>query len=357
MAGTRASVKTRGGVTTRFSTQARAAIGVPPPAGQAESGRPRRGLVLGAGGVLGAAWMVGALSALQEERGFDPRSVDIVIGTSAGSILAAFLGSGVSVEAMVDHQRGISAEGDTRIDYDYEHDARVLPPKPKMRLGSGRLLASTALHPRRVTPLMAFAAVAPLGRGSLQPVADMVRAVAPSTWPSAPRVWLVAMDYARGVRVPLGQAGAPAAALPDAVMASCAIPGWYAPVRIGDRLYVDGGACSATSLDLLAPLGLDEVYVLAPMAAFSMDAPNTVIVRLERRLRRSVTARLLREATDVRSAGTQVTMLAPGPEDLEIIGANMMDPRRREAVFDTSLRTSRAALTVRSRRSVLSVVG
>jgi NTE family protein len=140
-------------------------------------------------------------------------------------------------------------------------------------------------------------------------------------------------------------------------MASCAIPGWYAPVRIGNRLYVDGGACSATSLDLLAPLGLDEVYVLAPMAAFAMDVPNRMIVRLERRLRRSITARLLREAATVRSAGTQVTMLAPGPADLEIIGANMMDPRRREAVFEMSQRTSRAALSARHRRSALLVAG
>ena len=357
MVATRAGVKARRDVTTRLSKQARAAAGAGAGTGPWEPGRPRRGLVLGAGGVLGVAWMVGALSVLEEERGFDPRSVEVVVGTSAGSILSAFLGSGVSVDAMVNHQRGMPTEGDTRIEYDYEHEARALPPKPRLRLGSGRLLAATALHPKRVTPLMAFAAVAPQGRGSLQPVGDMVAAVAPPAWPSAPNVWLVAMDYARGLRVPFGQAGAPAAALPDAVMASCAIPGWYAPVLIGDRHYVDGGACSATSLDLLASLGLDEVYVLAPMAAFSMDSPNTVIVRLERRLRRSVTARLLREAATVRSAGTQVTMLAPGPEDLEIIGANMMDPRRREAVFEMSQRTTRAALTVRSRRSVLSVAG
>ena len=363
MVGTRASAKTGASAKTRASVKTRpaagppSAIGASPPTSPSEPPGPRRGLVLGAGGVLGAAWMIGALSVLEEERGFDPLSVDVVVGTSAGSILAAFLGSGVPVDAMVKHQRGIPIEGDTRIQYDYETEARALPPKPRLRLGSGRLLASTALHPRRVTPLMAFAAVAPQGRGSLEPVGDMVRAVAPATWPSTPGAWLVAMDYARGVRVPFGQAGAPAAALPDAVMASCAIPGWYAPVRIGNRLYVDGGACSATSLDLLAPLGLDEVYVLAPMAAFAMDVPNTMIVRLERRLRRSITARLLREAATVRSAGTQVTMLAPGPADLEIIGANMMDPRRREAVFEMSQRTSRAALSARHRRSALLVAG
>ena len=61
------------------------------------SGATRRGLVLGGGGVLGAAWMVGALQALEDEIGVDVREFEAFIGTSAGSILAALLGSGVSV--------------------------------------------------------------------------------------------------------------------------------------------------------------------------------------------------------------------------------------------------------------------
>ena len=48
-----------------------------------------RGLVLGAGGVLGAAWTIGALAAVQEGYDWDPRSADVLIGTSAGSVMAA----------------------------------------------------------------------------------------------------------------------------------------------------------------------------------------------------------------------------------------------------------------------------
>ena len=66
----------------------------------------RRGLVLGGGGVLGAAWMVGALNALKEVHGFDPRECDVLVGTSAGSVLVALLGAGVSSEQMLSHQRG-----------------------------------------------------------------------------------------------------------------------------------------------------------------------------------------------------------------------------------------------------------
>ena len=57
----------------------------------------RRGLVLGGGGVLGAAWMVGALGALEDSLGIDVRDSEQIVGTSAGSVLAALIGAGVGV--------------------------------------------------------------------------------------------------------------------------------------------------------------------------------------------------------------------------------------------------------------------
>ena len=109
-------------------------------------------------------------------------------------------------------------------------------------------------------------------------------------------------------------------------MASCAIPGWYAPVLIGGRRYVDGGACRRPAPTCSPREGLDEVYVLAPMASFVSDHPRPVAARLERRLRRQVTRRLIHEAQKVSRGGAAVTVLAPGPEDLAEIGANLMDP-------------------------------
>jgi NTE family protein len=101
---------------------------------------------------------------------------------------------------------------------------------------------------------------------------------------------------------------------------------------------------SATSADLLAREGLDEVYVLAPMASFVSDQPRQVAARLERRLRRQVTRKLVQEAQAVSRGGAAVTVLTPGPEDLAEIGANLMDPRKRLAVLEMSLSTSRVAL-------------
>jgi NTE family protein len=319
----------------------------------APRGRPRRrGLVLGAGGVLGIAWMTGALQALEEQAGFDARDVDVCVGTSAGSILAALLGLGAGVGTILRHQQGIPLPADPTIEWDYGADTGgALPPRPGFGLGSRGLLLEVARNPRRLPPLAAMSAVFPRGRRTLDPVGRMidaaVAAAAPQAasphWPTSQRTWIVAMDYDRGHRVAFGREGAPAARLADAVMASCAIPGWYAPLHISGRRYVDGGTFSPTSLDLLAGEGLDEVWVLAPMASFALDRPRTATARLERRFRRSVTRRVLREATVLHDSGTAVTILGPGPEDLRAMGANLMNPARRADVLATALRTSSEA--------------
>ncbi len=306
----------------------------------------RTGLVLGAGGVLGAAWTIGALAALQEQRGTDLRDSEVLIGTSAGSVLAAFLGCGVGVDVLLDHQRGIVHAEAPDISYDPDVDGGgALPPLPRPGIGSARGVLSTALRPWKVTPMGALSAVLPQGRGSLAPIGTLVDAVCPKgAWAGHPQTWVVAMDYDSGRRVAFGRDGAPHCSLRDAVMASCAIPGWYTPVSTGGRRYVDGGACSPTSLDLVLPLELDEVVVLSPMTSLEYDHPTTVAGKLERRFRRIVTRRLVSEAKKVTAAGTKVTLLGPGPEDLAAIGANLMDPRRRVDVLETSMRTSAAAL-------------
>jgi NTE family protein len=315
----------------------------------------RTGLVLGAGGVLGAAWTIGALAALQQERGLDPRDAEVLVGTSAGSVLAAFLGCGVGVDVLLDHQRGIVSAEAPDISYDPDRDSGgPLPPLPRPGIGSVRGVVSTALHPWRVTPMGALSTVLPQGRGSLAPIGALVDAVCPrGAWAGHPQTWVVAMDYDSGRRVAFGRDGAPHAGLRDAVMSSCAIPGWYAPVVIGGRRYVDGGACSPTSVDLVLPLGLDEVVVLSPMTSLDYDAPTTVAGRLERRFRRLATKRVVGEVKKVAASGTKVTFLGPGAEDLAGIGANMMDPRRRTQVLETSLRTSALAL----RRDRLAAAG
>ena len=310
----------------------------------------RIAVVLGAGGVLGAAWMAGALAALQERLARPIGSADLIVGTSAGSILAAALRCGVGVDEIVAHQRGAPLVALPRLT-DLDRGSGAWPPLPRMRIGSPRLLVSSALAPHRVHPWVAASALILQGRGqhgSLTTLLDALLANDASglagTWPERADTWVMAVDYQSGRRVAFGRPGAPAAALPDAVVASCSIPGWYEPKIIGGRRYIDGGVRSTTSLDLLARAGLDEVYVLAPMASYDLDNPFNPPARIERLFRRFVTAALTQEVQKVRAAGTQVTVLTPGREDLAAIGANMMDPARRQTVLETSLGTSRAIL-------------
>jgi NTE family protein len=320
---------------------------------------PRRGIVLGAGGVLGAAWTMGALSALSDVRGVEASEAEVIVGTSAGAVLASFVGRGVGSEQLARHHRGVTSPGDPTIDYDYEA-AGPLPPSPRWgTVGSRRLLAATARNPRSVPVGAALSAMLPVGRGSLEPIGRLVRGPAGEEpeWPERPEVWIVATDFETGRRTVFGTPDAPATSLSEAVMASCAIPAWYEPMVIDGRRYVDGGACSTTSADLLARRELDEVFILAPMVSFELDCPSSPLARIERQLRRATTRRLEREAAKLRAAGAAVTMLAPGPQDLAVIGANMMDPRRRVEVFEASRLTSVASLQAQAAGSGLPAAG
>lgn len=347
---------------------------------RARRGRPagyrrRIGLVFGAGGALGASWMTGALPALQERLGVPLGEVDVMIGTSAGSVIAAALRCGLSVDELIALQRGqqvamLTQAGPIEAGLD-ELGIGRLPPLPRMRLGSPELMAATLLRPRRVHPLVGASALLPRGRARhdslhalVQAMHDRARvtgralALAPAQSPTlAPAqspaqspewverpTWIVAVDYGTGRRVFFGREGAPVAPLADAVTASCSIPAWYEPVRINGRRYVDGGVRSATSVRALASFGVDEVYVLAPTASLVTDLPRQPYALVERRVRRAVTKALLNEASVLRGLGIQVTVITPGPEDLAAIGANLMDSRRREAVLETSLRTSPLSL-------------
>jgi NTE family protein len=311
------------------------------------SGASRRGLVLGGGGVLGAAWMVGALQALQDEIGVDVRDFDAFVGTSAGSILAALLGAGVSVADLVNHQRGDQLESGLLAGFHFDYAEATggdRPTRSRPGLGSRELLIRNARQLHQLPPTAVLSAFLPEGRGNLDAVGALISHVVPAGWVARDGVTVVALDYDTGKRVPFGWPGVLSAPLPEAVMASCAIPGWYQPVRIGDHRYIDGGAWSSTNLDLLAGQGLDEVFVLAPQVSFDADAPTRWATRLERQWRTRVTRRVLREASAVHRHGSEVTILGPGREDLEAMGANLMDLSRRPSVIETSLRTSAVAL-------------
>lgn len=327
----------------------------------------RTGLVLGAGGILGGAWMAATLSVLEQRLERPLGDLDLVLGTSAGSVFGAALRCGMTIDELLAHQRGAPpAEiapdlGGANVEGAALPDMRTieresgdgLPPVPLPWIGSPRLVASVVAHPFRVNPVIAASALLPAGRGRMSSLIRIVAALQArlgSTvdgWvPGAP-LWVVAVDYDTGQRVVFGRAGGPPSSVGDAVLASCSIPGWFAPQVIGGHRYVDGGVASSTSVGLLARPGapeLDEVYVLAPLASHHYDRPFEPVARVERQVRRVLTRWLDAEVAAVRATGTRVTVLTPGPVDLRAMGGNLMNPRRRADVLETALVTAGATL-------------
>jgi NTE family protein len=322
---------------------------------------PSIGLVFGAGGVLGAAWMTGALARLQDRLPGAATDVDLVVGTSAGSVLAAALRCRASLDEMVAWQCG-DASGILTESVVLAAKDGPLPPLPHLRLGSLPLARAALLRPLQVPPWVGASGWLPHGRGQHAALRSLVSALhsrhqqhpfgggASSHWVDG-HTWVAAMDYDSGRHVLFGRRDAPRVSLPDAVVASCSIPGWYEPTVIDGRRYVDGGVRSATSLSALRGTNVHEVYVLAPMASTEPDHPLQPHLRIERRFRQLITLVLLRQAKALSAEGKHVTILTPGPRDLAAMGANLMDPRRRQDVMEVSLRTSADSLAALDRVS------
>lgn len=309
-------------------------------------GSPKRAIVIGGGGVLGGTWAVGALSALERSQGFSVNEVDLLVGTSAGSVLAGLIASGVSIDELIQHYSDQKVTSGPLEGYQWDPQRATgggRPGSPRQWLpGSPGLIGVGLRNIGKMPATAVLSGLLPQGGKSLERVGHLIDAVSPmGAWAqSPPELWIVAMDYDTGKRVVFGRPGAPRVPLSDAVMASCAIPGWFTPVVIDGRTYIDGGAISATSVDVVAEYDCDEVYVIAPMAATESDNPPGIGAKLERRWRSHITHAANSEIDIVKQTGASVHFARPTPEDLTAIGANLMDSSRRLHVLETSLRTS-----------------
>jgi NTE family protein len=296
----------------------------------------RIGLVLGAGGTVGQAFHAGVLAALEHDLGWDPRTADVTVGTSAGSVTGTLLHLGVpahdlaawAVEAPLSVE---SADLRQRIDRDR-------PPFPpftaqhwlrRWRLPSRRLLARMAKRPWAFRPSVAAMTLMPTGRVDLEVHTNGLKEAGPDGWPSG--LWICAARRDDGGRVVFGRQGAPRATLAEAVAASCAIPGYFAPTAVGGVEYIDGGITSPTNADVVRHAALDLVIVVSPMSAAG-GLPRTP----DGLIRYAAHRRLEREVARLRQQGTTVVRIEPAEHTLRAMGLNMMAEDRSDAVVQAA---------------------
>jgi NTE family protein len=276
-------------------------------------------LVLAAGGTVGEAWMTGLLAGLEQATGFEFRRTEAIVGTSAGSIVGASLVAGRSPRRPSGTGRGRAA---------------AMPPDRPSRSGPLRALAGAAVAATSPLAGPALALGAPAGARAralvLSRLPDEGRSLdrlrrEVDGWGARfdGRLRVCTVDRATGRRVVFGRPHSPQATVGEAVAASCAVPWIFKPVRIGDGIYVDGGAWSLTNLDT-APAGRDSEVLCLSVAASVPLALNSPINLLRAAVRSSEAV----ETLALRRRGARVRVIGPDGDSAEAVGANLMDARR-----------------------------
>ncbi len=251
-----------------------------------------KALVLGGGGVTGVAWELGVLAGLADA-GVDLLSADLFVGTSAGSVVAGQVTSGVRLAELYQNQlAGPGSEVTARLGW------RTLA-----AIGLAMLRTRDEGAFRRRVGAMALATPTMPEAARRAVIADRLPV---HSWPQA-RLLVTAADAVTGEFVVFDRdAGVP---LVDAVGASCAVPGVWPPVTIGARRYIDGGLRSAANADLAA--GADRVVVIAPVS--TGGGPLARLTDQVAALRRTAAVAVVRPDRAARRA----------------IGRNVLDPARR----------------------------
>jgi NTE family protein len=252
-----------------------------------------RALVLGSGGLTGIGWELGLLAGLAEQ-GIDLTGADLVVGTSAGSVVGAQITSGAPLDALYQAQLAppngeISASMTRRLQLRYlaavlwsRSDARA-----RVRLGRIALASPTLAEESRRAVI-----------GARLPRHD---------WPADQRLLITVVDAESGESAAFGASDG--VGLVDAVAASCAVPGVWPPVEINGRRWMDGGMRSSANADLAA--GYDRIVVLAPIAGGFRALPAAS-----------------HQCRALTAAGHKVALITPDAAALAAIGRALLDPAR-----------------------------
>ncbi|ORW31431.1 patatin-like phospholipase family protein [Mycobacterium palustre] len=263
-----------------------------------------RALVLAGGGIAGIAWETGVLRGIADVQPKAARLLldsDVLVGTSAGSAVAAQIGSGTTLDALFDRQVAeSSAEIDSGVDVDDITELFLIalaepydPTREKTRQQMQRI-GAVAVATRTVPEAVRRAVIA--------------QRLPSHEWPQRP-LRITAIDVATGELVVFDRDSG--VGLVDAVAASCAVPGAWPPVTIGERRYMDGGVASSVNLGVAGDCG--AAVVLVPSGP---DAPSPFGAG---------------PAAEVAAFRGATVAVFADDDSLAAFGANPLDPRCRVA--------------------------
>ncbi len=301
-----------------------------------------------AGGWRGDPWHSGVISRLHAATGWDARTADLLIGTSAGSFTSTALRAGIDpVDLSARHEGGeISAAGQAIIDRivtPYEEPAEDRDWRP-----SSPSMSLRAMWPPWNSDPVRFA-LGGMPRGNLNgtAIATRINELLPDGWPEQP-TWIVAVRSSDGRRVVFGRDDV-RGSVGQACQASSAIPAVYQPVKIGEREYIDGAVHSATNADLAAMAGFDLVIVSSVMTA---TVDNRSWFGDPRRTWFS--QKLDEEVETIRSRGTAVVVVEPDAETLAHF--DDMEPTARGSMVSLGRQAAERVLAGRDGDTIRSLI-
>jgi NTE family protein len=288
--------------------------------------------------MVGIAYHAGALRALERNSDLRVADVDLVVGTSAGSVAAAYVRCGYSADELWELALGthpaMEALGETPAQRRAataftpsfatpgQFAGRVVGATVSLARSFARL--PTPRLPERLLPFVSG------GLFTMERAVQRFQADLPHQWPTRETA-ICAVDLGSGRRTVFGPTVSDVS-LCDAVVASCSIPGFYVPMKSGGRTYVDGGVHSPTNVDVAARLGCDLIIGIAPMA-YEPGAEISAWMRLARRIGQGS---LRNEARLARARGAEVLLIRPGADDVHVQGINLMRASGGDEVAQTA---------------------
>lgn len=262
-------------------------------------------VVLAGGGLTGIAWEIGVLLGLREQ-GLDiATTADLIIGTSAGSVVGTQLSQGHDLaDLYARQQQPDNNEISPRIDIEvmtqvYSHMRRGGTQSNEQRIEIGKIALANSFvdWPTRRAVIE--------GR------------VTTDDWPDRNLI-VTTIDAEDGTfRTWSKEDGV---GLIDAVASSCAVAGIWPCVPINGRMYYDGGFRNSANASLA--IGYDTVWVIAPLSGDASPAVEA-------------------EVSELRIAGSIVHYITTDETAKEAMGLNSLDPRVRGAAAEQGLRQGR----------------